>query len=140
MEKVGWELGPGVRSLVSLLAMMEEAIDGDGRIKNYRFYREQDYVGYNLDAETYYFGLSYAQSAVLYFETYDVKISKERCSNVTVGRLWEERPVGLCWENMLDLESEEVHFYALPKAKQMQCIEHFYRESLDIAQAIADPS
>jgi hypothetical protein len=68
-----------------------------------------------------------------------VKISKERGSAVNAGRLWEERPVGLRWGNTLDLESEEVHFYALPKAKQMQCIERFYRQSLDIAQSIADP-
>ena len=139
MEKVGWELGPGVRSLGSLLAMMKEAIDGDRRIKRYNLYLSQDFVGYYLGAAAYYLGLYYEQPAVLRFQTWGVKISKERGSAVNIGRLWEERPVGLRWGNTLDLESEEVHFYALPKAKQMQCIERFYRQSLDIAQSIVDP-
>ena len=140
MEKVGPELGRGVASLGHLLAMIKEAIDGDKRIKVSNPYLSSDFVGYYVGASDYFIGLYYKEPALLEFATYKVKISKERSSTLDVGQLWDERPVGLRWRTMLDLEAVDVNFFALAKAEQLRCIEAFYLKSLKTAEQIIDRS
>ena len=53
------------------------------------------------------------------------------------------RPPSQCiriihWNNKLDLESEEVHFFAREKANQLLCIENFIRENYQTAKILSE--
>ncbi len=134
VERVGWELVPGVESMRNLLALMESALEAE-RIPHKRgtgWY----WLGYSLEDGVDFFFIWLEQPAMLGFRTYKRKLDLQRCEALGLTRVWSEKPVGLRWGNVLDFESEDVHFFARSKASQLQVIERFLRESRRIAEQI----
>ena len=40
------------------------------------------------------------------------------------------------WYNCLDLESEDIHFFARSKESQLQCLEKFIKESVEFGNTL----
>jgi hypothetical protein len=76
------------------------------------------------------------QPSILVFRSYQRNLDQQRFEELGLGRVWSQGQVGLRWENVLDLGSEDVHFFARSKASQLQVIERFLLESRRIAEQI----
>jgi hypothetical protein len=141
MEKVQWEMPSGVKSLRSLIGMLAEALAALQRpiAKSPAW----EWVGYYLvDAENkkkpYFAGLYYDRPEVLVFETNEVAVVPNAVELAGCGKLIADRyrPGGAKWVNELVLDSEEVHFFALSRERQMQTLEQFLQKSLDAMDRI----
>jgi hypothetical protein len=133
MDRVGYELVEGVRSLNSLFAMMGEALNAV-ELKGQRISGWQ-WWGYNTDKTKYSFFVTPAEPHIVRFYTWNHNIDRAKAEVLTIGRIWEEQG-RLRWGQSLDLTSEEVHFFARSRASQMQCLESFLRTGVEIAQQI----
>ena len=56
----------------------------------------------------------------------EVPLKQGMINNIPVGKIENAR-----WQNDLDLESEENHFFARTKASQVKCLEKFILESVN---------
>jgi hypothetical protein len=136
MDKAGWELVAGVRSLRAILTMLEEAITAQKRqpCRTHGW----GWMGYYLDEKAFYVGVHFDRPGVVSFMTWGMRLAQDAAKKAGFGKVVPDStsPTGILWWYELDLESEEVHFFALPREKQMQCIEEFLRTSLNVARTL----
>jgi hypothetical protein len=145
MEKVGWDLPGGVKSLRSLALMLGEAIAA------VKFAKEKsvawDYVGFSVlekdklsgkPIKPFFLGIYYEHPEVIVFETNQASVGDDAIERVGFGKLVIDRDKqsGKKWVNELLLDSEDVHFFALSRERQMQRVEEFLRHSLAAANRI----
>ncbi|MHC1698832.1 MAG: hypothetical protein AB9919_12380 [Geobacteraceae bacterium] len=129
MEKVGWQLPEGQRSLRSLLAMVAEAITSNN-LKIYQRTAGWDWIGYYLEGKSCFIGYYFDKPEMLRFEGYlDTMPESEK---LICGEL-----EGKQWKNYLNLASEEKDFFfAQSKTSQFRLIEEFLGDSWKIFQGL----
>jgi hypothetical protein len=127
MEQVSWEFIRGVQSLRSLLEMLNEALTS-AKVSPFKYTMAWDWIGYLIGRPKQYFiGIRFDRPHMLIFNTVH-GIDENINEQFDLGRITATGN----WINELDLTSEEVHFFALSKASQLQRIERFLIESLDV--------
>jgi hypothetical protein len=136
MERIGWELIPGLRAMVNLKAMMAEAATACE-------VRVQPTVGNefsccHLEGKKYWLGFYYTEPRYLYLSTNQVAIDVEKARKLSFGAVSDYKwgPSGFMWQDKLDLESEDVHFFARSRESQLRCLEQFIKRFLDAARTI----
>ncbi|MCK6624924.1 MAG: hypothetical protein L6R45_07080 [Anaerolineae bacterium] len=130
MEQVSWEFIRGVQSLRSLMEMLNEALTS-AKVSSFKFTMARDWIGYLIGRPKQYFiGIRTDRPHMLIFNT--VHIIEDDSDQFDFGRITQTGR----WINELDFTSEEVHFFALSKASQLQCIERFLIESLAAVKQI----
>lgn len=129
MEKVSWELVRGVQSLLNLMDMLGEAV----RAAKVRERLKKGSVDFNgryfaVEDTECWSGIYYSKPQVLVFEADNVDKTKAETSGP--GRVQEPSQGKFKWVTELDLESEEVHFFALSPDSQQSCVQRFIVESV----------
>ena len=130
MEKVSWELKEGVRSVWNLLYMIEEAIQSSG--KNFIPIKAgKEYGGVWVDGGTKkaaWVGVGdWYNPTVVLFHSSGVTPAPSKSEGIPYGGINKENSR---WEYELDLEDEEVHFFARSKESQIRKIEEFINNGI----------
>jgi hypothetical protein len=139
MEQVGWEMVSGVQALRNFLSMLAEAASACK--VSVKPNNSANYTGFFLADSRYWLGLAYETPGILHIHTAYVRIDKDKAEKLGKGELCEENwvPGKWAWQVDLDLQAEEVHFFARSRASQMQCLERFILEFLEAAKTIEAP-
>ena len=135
MGQVTWEMTTGVRSLRNLADMLYEAATAcqlKAQIRGNPYW-----IGIHLDGRQYWAGISFSAPERLVFGTDYASVDPEAAVALGVGSCgeWQDKG-GHEWWRDVDLESEEIHFFARSKASQMQFLEQFLRENYDLAKKV----
>jgi hypothetical protein len=138
LAQVGWQLSDGARALRSFLVMLQEAA-------KYcqvpaRKSMSVDAVGFVLADGKYWLGLHLEEPQKLWFGTrcrIDPAAAQELVEGTVENVEWV--PGGCRWWRAGELESEEAHFYNRSKVGQIQWLENFLSECLDMAHRIETP-
>jgi hypothetical protein len=138
MGQVTWEMPGGVRALRTLTDMLCEVATFCG-------VRPQPWgsrylIGVYLDKPNYWIGIDYDRPEVLYFRTWNRKVDPGAVERLGVGKVFElTSEPGLGWKRELVLDAEDVHFFALSKASQLQALENFLKECLQMVKQVEIP-
>jgi hypothetical protein len=137
--QVTWELPGGVRALRTFTDMLTEAATACGL--KAQPWGSRNEMGVNLNNSSYWIGITYDSPQILTFWTYKgKKVDKDKAAHLGKGSVFEwDDKTGFGWKRELDLESEDVHFFARSKASQMQLLESFLKECLKMAQSVELP-
>jgi hypothetical protein len=133
MGQVTWELSGGIRALRSLTDMLYEAAAACGLKGSIR--GDRNYLGVYLDHNKYWIGVYFERPEFLIFENLKSAMNKEEVKNLGWTMFQDESG---CFRE-LNLESEEVHFFARSRASQIQVLEKYLRECLELAKRIEVP-
>jgi hypothetical protein len=133
MEKVGWEFVRGVQSLVSLMDMLGDAVRA-AKVKEKAGKGGAEFNGRHFTVEDTecWAGIYYAKPQLLTFEAYNV--DKTKAETRGKGGWVEKYSKGFKWGKELNLESEDVHFFALSPEGQQSCLERFIVESASVVK------
>jgi len=127
VEKISWELINGIKSFNNLMVMLREAIVAN-KLKKRRG-SGKTWDGYYLD--DYWVGIRYeSPNTIGIYTNHPVKKTKNK--QTKLGLIGEDK----CWGNELDMEAEKVHFFALSKESQFQCLEKFIKESVEFGNTL----
>ena len=136
MGQVTWEMTTGIRSLRNLVDMLYEAAAACNLTA--KIIGSSDGISVILDGGKYASGIRYSNPEFIRFLTWNVPVDPEKVKQLGVGTTWQwmtnKKKVG--WEINTNLESEDVHFFARSKASQMQFLEQFLRENLELAKKV----
>jgi len=129
-ERVSWELAPGVVALTSFAAMLDSAITGAG-LKHKKVKVPSStatYYGWTIEPPKYWCGLLYQTPSVLVFQLLDgcpkaIKEHLRRSGQLVPTSDYD----GFC----LDLEDENVAFFALGKERQLKTLTDFIKGCYD---------
>jgi hypothetical protein len=127
MEKISWELINGLKSFNNLMVMLREAIAANKLQKRRGSGKTWD--GFYLD--DYWVGIDYKSPNTIGIYT-KRPIKKTQNKQTKLGFIGEDK----CWGNELDMEAEKVHFFALSKESQVQCLEKFIKESVEFGNTL----
>ena len=128
MEHVEKDLVGGIRSLISLMDMLQEAIVACGA--------EPKWVAgtatsnghkFTLKKREYWVGISYKEPDTVRFKAFGVV--EELAGKLGYGEVKIRRNKAE-WRNRLDLATEELNFFALEKANQIERLESYIQKSL----------
>jgi hypothetical protein len=138
VEKVSKQLIEGIQSLLNLLVMLEKALNLI-RAKSIEFDIQSEWVGYffKFDTGKYWIGLRYDRPQVLLVEEKTDKASYEQIASDKY--YWgDDEYWYLRHERDLSrhLSSEGKQFFELLKSGQLQYIEQFITESLDVTKGL----
>lgn len=134
IQRIGSDLQTGARSLVGLLEMLETALDGE-RLPYAVNSQWRTWLGYNIEASKYYLGVYLAAAHILTFRTYSLNLDRSKAEALGAGRVWVQQG-RLRWEHTADLSSNATRFYEKSTGEQMQFIEDFVHECLQLAAQI----
>jgi hypothetical protein len=135
IAQVNWQMAEGVRALRSLLAMLAEAAAACHLSPKKAF--GWDWLGFMLE-QRYWVGVILDNPSQLCFQVRP-PIDTDRAKTLGVGAVVEAPAGGLMWQHVVDLDSEQAHFYSRSKASQMQWLQEFLGECLAQASSIAAP-
>lgn len=131
MDKIEWALVPGIKSLMSLLNMIAEAMsaaqikyDASSAGKNWQGYYK-NYAG-NIKI---FIGIFLNEPAV-------VCVQIQGCSFANDIEPTQGEVANGKWTETLDLASEEVHFFARSKQSQLARLEEFLSNSIEYADQL----
>jgi hypothetical protein len=129
MERVNWELKRGVEALWSLILMLGEQAKKAGPEKTIAW----DWIGYYIKSKKAWVGVRWRDPTLLVFATERLSFERSAAERLDYGEIQEYggSPCGLRWAQKMDLESEEVHFFALSKATQIQKVAEFLQRGLE---------
>lgn len=135
MERISWELIQGVRSLSNLLEMLCNSIQQQCT-------KQKSFAGTTKYAFQYFTvgdtecgaGLYYSRPAAILFEAYNV--DRSRAQAVDLGSLQERKKDEFTWVNEFDLEREDVHYFALSLASQMDALNEFVEKSIQAVRRL----
>jgi hypothetical protein len=141
MSQVTWQLPSGVRALRTLGTMLYEIASNCGCYT--QLYGDRDSLGVYLDTvagkkpRAYWVGIHYERPEILEFVTNNRPVDKVRAESLGIDGIyeWQWGP-GYGWVRRMDLESEDIHFFARSKASQLQLLEKFLKECLATVQRI----
>jgi hypothetical protein len=138
MGQVTWELTGGVRALRTLADMLYESAVACGA--KAQIWGNRDEMGIHIDKPKYWVGIRYNQPELVTFWTWRKKVNPELATALGFGKVteWDDR-TGWAWSHELNLQSEEIHFFARSKASQLQMLESFLRKCLDAVREIELP-
>jgi putative methionine-R-sulfoxide reductase with GAF domain len=129
MSKVTWELSNGLSSFQSLLTMINEALTAQ-KIPIYRASAAWDWHGYFIEEKKLFVGIYFNKPNCVTINT-EVSLKQGTDTSILIGKVDNGR-----WQNDLDLESEEIHFFARTKASQIECLETFLQNSVNFAKKL----
>jgi hypothetical protein len=134
LTQVGKFMPEGLRALSSLMNMLYEAsVACKLTVKKKGGW---DYMGLDLDGGKYRVAVDYSEPEKLWFGT-KAKIETKAATELGTGEPTSAWKQGFfSWWRGIELDSESVHFYARSKVSQMQWLEGFIRESLEMAKSI----
>jgi hypothetical protein len=131
LQKVSWEYIKGVPAMISLINMIEVAIEGAG-VDLYKTYPKSagwDFKGFNLHNREYWCGIYFNNPLIVTFELLDKnKFDKTKISQPTYRlqegkeRLWFRLPL------------EEILFFSLDKDQQLDKLTEFTRTCYNEAE------
>ena len=127
MEKISWELINGLKSFNNLMVMLREAIAAN-KLKKRRG-SGSTWSGFHLD--DYWVGIEFENPNIICIYSNN-PIKKTKNKQIKLGLLDENKH----WYNELDMEAEKVHFFALSKEGQVQCLEKFIKESVQYGNTL----
>ena len=130
MEKVSWELVNGLKSFNNLMDMIGEAITANKYKIDLR-HGSQDWRGYYIVSKRYTVGIYFEDLHYIQIDC-SFKAKGTKKTNFEMGGM----EVDGAWYNCLDLESEDVHFFARSKGSQVQCLEKFIKESVEFGNTL----
>lgn len=136
MGQVTWEMTTGIRSMRNLVDMLYEAAAACGLKAQIAGNRDMMFV--YLDGRNYWAGIRYTNPESIHFATWNLKVDPQKVEELGVGTTfqWFNDKTQCGWQNDVNLELEEVHFFARSKVSQMQFLEQFLRENLELAQKV----
>ncbi|SRR5579884_1351628 len=137
-ERVGWEMPHGVRALQRLLLMIDVAAAHLGVSASQSAGSEA--MGFDLDSK-FWVGLAFDEPNCLRFQTTQCRIDLAGARNLNKGAVVEAdwAPGGFAWRCLAELDSEPVHFFCRSMVSQLQWLEGFLRECLELARRIELP-
>jgi len=91
-----------------------------------------DYDGYYVDSSKYFIGLYYETPHLLTFETAGA-FNLNKTEDIQLGRIDNNK-----WRFDLDLHSEEYYFFSRSKSSQMECIDQFFKQSIQYARTLGE--
>jgi hypothetical protein len=140
LAQVGKYMPEGLRAWGSLLHMLFEAAAACKVSATLKGAVGLEYSGVKIDGPKYWVGVDYAEPEKLCFAT-RTRIDPAAASKLSDGEISEDKwvPGGYCWWRSVDLNSELVHFFARSKVSQMEWLEGFLRECLEMARSIETP-
>ena len=135
LAQVSWQLVAGIRALRNFLVMLQEAAVACQ--VSARQSASLESIGFVLDNGKYWLGLLLDEPEKLWFGT-RCRIDPEAATRLGEGTLERANwvPGGYRWCRAGELESEQVHFYHRSKVGQIQWLEQFLRECLEMARRI----
>jgi hypothetical protein len=135
MGKVSWELVRGVQSLMVLMGMVVEAV-GAAKLKAKSPTAGIEFYGryFTVDGTECWSGIYYSKPQAIVFETYN--INKTKADAIGLGRVQRDSKGTSRWTTELDLEAEEVHFFALSSDSQQSRIQEFIAECVSTVRKI----
>jgi hypothetical protein len=138
LAQVGKYMPEGLRALSNLMNMLFEAATACKVTVNKA--AGWDYSGLKLDGRKYWVGVDFSEPEKLWFQTRG-RIDPDAAARLGVGELTEESwvPGKKRWRRGVELDSEDVHFFARSKVSQMQWLEEFLKECLHHARSIETP-
>ena len=138
LAQVGHAMPEGLRALGNLLAMLFEAARACKVSASIS--AKWEHLGIKLDGAKYWVGFEYAAPEKLSFETRR-RIDPEAAARLGVGELRRDNdtPGEYRWYQVVELDSEEVHFFSRRKVSQMEWLEGFLRDCLAKARSIETP-
>jgi hypothetical protein len=127
MERVGWELGRGVQALLNLTSLLDEAISSSKGLAKRERLGGTGTNGFQfvVNGRKCWSGVYYSSPQVLVFEAYDLPKEATQSAVAGSGRFEKQSKDAFKWIGKLDLESEEVHFFALSSENQQKRLEEF---------------
>ena len=131
MDKVEWELVPGIKSMLSLLSMISEAM-ASAQIRNDVPSAGKQWWGYYKKYEgikKIFFGIYYSDPSIVCVETEGFAFSDD--IDISQGEIVNGK-----WRQTLNLASEEIHFFARSKQSQLSCLEEFLRDAANYADQL----
>ena len=139
MGQVTWEMTTGVRSLRNLVDMLYEAAAACGLKSQIAGNRDMMFV--YLDGKKYWAGIRYSSPEFIHFATWNAKADAQMVEELGIGTTfqWFNDKTQCGWQRDVNLESEDIHFFARSKASQMQFLEQFLRENLELAKKVIVP-
>lgn len=138
MGQVSFELAGGVRALRNFMNMLEESAHVAGVKVQAKAYPSES--GLFLDGKNYWLGINYDYPDLLTFQTWNRPVDPDKAAALGVGEVHEwNNKKGHGWGRDLDLTADGVFFYARPRAGQMQVLEAFIRESIELARKVELP-
>ncbi|SFI05228.1 PD-(D/E)XK nuclease family protein [Planctomicrobium piriforme] len=138
IDQVTWEMTEGIRAFRNLIEMMREAVSAAG----WKPVSTQgwDWIGYYINPansssnkeKLYYIGCNYKEPTKITFQTYQLDIVAEAAEILGRGEVLPNpyATAGLKWTDTLVIDSEEVHFFALSRERQLQKLEQFVADSI----------
>jgi hypothetical protein len=138
MEKVGWELVRGIQALLSLISLLDEAMNSVQDIKKLERLSGSEHNGFAfvVNGTKCWSGVYFSRPHVLVFEANNVSKAKDVSLGQFLGKdapefgHFKKQAKGFKWVNKLDLELEEVHFFALSPDNQQKRLEEFVTVSV----------
>ena len=139
MEKVGWELVRGVQSLMALVGMVVEAV-GAAKVKAKSPTAGIEFYGryFTVDGLECWSGIYYSKPQAVVFEAYSV--NKAKAEAIVLGRVQKDSKGTSRWTAELDLEAEDVHFFALSSDNQQSRIQQFISDCVSAVKKIGAAS
>ncbi|HWG45480.1 MAG TPA: hypothetical protein VN688_22140, partial [Gemmataceae bacterium] len=138
LTQVGKYMPDGLRALSSWLNMLREAAV-TCKVKKIRVSDAWNYNGVSLEGGKYWIGFIHAAPEKLYFNTFS-RMDTEAAARRGISLVKETRAFGgVSWSKSVELDSESIHFFSRSKVSQMEWLECFLRECLDIARSIETP-
>jgi hypothetical protein len=140
LTQVSKYMPDGLRALSSFINMLFEAAAAC-KVSARSSPGKKD-TGIYVDSRRYWLGIDYDDPEKLWFMTAYCRIDPEAAARLAVGEVWEEPwvPGRACWGRELLLDSEDVHFFSRNKISQLECLERFVRECLEMARSIQTPN
>lgn len=137
MGQVTWELAGGVRALRTLSSMLYEAASACGLKAQLR--GSADGLGVYLEGARYWTGVEYEWPEYLIFSLSGRPASKAAADKLGLTVDERKNKHDCTWHREINLESEDVHFFARSKQSQLEWVEQFLKESLALAKQIELP-
>ncbi len=121
------EFKQGINSLQNLMDMLNKSLRLADNTLSIKLDADLEWVGYyfKIDSDWYWVGISYDVPNVLQFGT-EAEITEDDLKKLDLGYISPEDDN--MW--MYDLNLEELSFFELPKAKQLEHLENFINKSL----------
>jgi hypothetical protein len=135
LAQVGKFMPDGLRAVSNLMNMLLEAAEACKiPVKKSAGW---NYLGVSLDGGKYWVGLQFTNPDRLWFETYS-RIDRTAAGSLGLGEVYENKDAygGYSWCRGVELDSEEVHFYAKSKVRQMEWLEDFLRTCREKALSV----
>jgi len=129
MNQVNWQLTEGVIALRNVVDMLGEAIAACN-VQIHMKSGAWQWMGYYIEEKRLFAGVYYDNPGQIVINT-EVGLNDAIPIEPDIGRYQNG-----VWLNILELGSEDVHFFSRTKASQLACLEKFVTESVEFGRKV----